>query len=275
MSEKEKELETVEIDGKVYEASMVTPSAYFDYVKGLKQKLNSEEYDKIVDTTLALLKKTQITGQTSMARQLTHQLELAIKELDAAKDGFDIFVNRKDIERYIADVEAKSIKIIELKNYEREIPNEALDRIDKAKKHFDELYIVFTDYSRKETKKVEKTRRDKDPIVFGAFHDKTEGSSNIYVEDRLFFVADWVDDKCELTLEELVRDIKNKQDKDIIYRISKPEDEVEIKNMLNSFTKPIEEVFEAEDEPMTFLEKIKSKFPKKSGKTTKRRITKS
>ena len=94
------EVETITIGDQIIEKDKVTPSIYFEYVKGLKQKVDYSEYDKIIDTALTMLEKAKITGQTSMAKELTHHLELALKELDVAKDGFDIFVNRKDIERF-------------------------------------------------------------------------------------------------------------------------------------------------------------------------------
>ena len=147
-----KDIETVTIGDVVYNKDEVTPSAYFEYVKGLKEKLNNEEYNLIIDTTIKMLKKAELTKQTEMAYKLTEELKLALRELDAAKAGFDIYVSRKEVEKYITAVEAKSIKIIELSKYEREIPDDVIDKISKANEIFDELYIVFTDYTKKETK---------------------------------------------------------------------------------------------------------------------------
>lgn len=261
MGKDEKEvIETVTIGDTVYEASKVSPSIYFDYVKGLKQKLDHGEYDIIIDTTLKMLEKSKITGQTDMAKRLTGELELAIRELDAAKAGFDIFVPRKAIEEYITAVEAKSIKIIELANYEREIPDDVIDKISKAREIFDELYIIFTDYTKKETKKVASHRRDKDPILFGAFKNVSD-KSNIYIEDRLFYIVDWVEDKCDLTLEELCRDIKDKKGVDITYKLSNPKDEEAAKKILNSYKS--EYVKDTELEPVTIFEKIKKKVTRK------------
>lgn len=260
--------DVIELGDKIYNEEDITPSIYFDYVKGLKQTLNREEYDIIIDTTLKMLKKTKATGQTAMAKELTHQLELALKELDAAKDGFDIFVNRKDIERYVEKVEEKSVKIIELSKYERDIPDDIMDKLELARKHFDEIYIVFTDYTKKETKKVAKERRDKDPIMFGAFHNKDEkDKNNIYVEDRLFFIADWVEDKCDLTLEQIVRDIQDKEDRDITYKISNPEDEEAVKKMLRSFTEPVENM-----EPTNIFAKIKKKISRKKVDSIEKKV---
>ena len=260
------EVQTEQIGDTIYDSDKVTPSLYFDYVKGLKNKVEFEEYGLIIDNTLKMINKAKITEQTSMAKRLTHQLELALRELEAAKKGFDIFVNRKDIELYISKVEAKAVKIIELSRYTREIPDDIIDKIAEAKEVFDEMYIMFTDYTKKETKKVAKERRDKDPILFGAFIDKDgEKENKIYVEDRLFFIADWVEDKCDLTLEEICRDVKDKSNKDITYKVDLPTTEEAAKSYLNSFNDPIEE---SDLKPVSLFDKIKS-IPKKKSTTSK------
>ena len=260
------EVQTEQIGDNIYDSDKVTPSLYFDYVKGLKNKVEFEEYGLIIDNTLKMINKAKITGQTSMAKRLTHQLELALRELEAAKKGFDIFVNRKDIELYISKVEAKAVKIIELSRYTREIPDDIIDKIAEAKEVFDEMYIMFTDYTKKETKKVAKERRDKDPILFGAFIDKDgEKENKIYVEDRLFFIADWVEDKCDLTLEEICRDVKDKSNKDITYKVDLPTTEEAAKSYLDSFNDPIEE---SDLKPVSLFDKIKS-IPKKKSTTSK------
>ena len=77
--------------------------------------------------------------------------------------------------------------------------------IEKSKDIFDELYVIFTDYTGKEERKVEKERRDKDPILFGVF--KNDGN----VADRFYFLGDWVDEYCDLTLDKMVEQYKNKK----------------------------------------------------------------
>lgn len=220
----------------------ITPSTYFEYVKGMKDKIDNKEQQFVIDNILQMIKKCKITKQTEMAKRLAHQAKLAIREMDVAEKGFDIYVDRKTIESYIDSVEGKAIKIIELSNYTREIPDEHIDKISLAQDLFDELYIIYTDYALKDTKKVAKARRDKDPIVFGAFLDKeSDSSEKIYVEDRLFFICDWVEEKCDLTLEEICRDIKEKKDEDIVYKVETPSEIEDVKSYLDSFTKPLEE----------------------------------
>lgn len=90
------------------------------------------------------------------------------------------------------------MKIIELERYEREIPDEIVDVIAKTKDLFDQMYIVFTDYTGKEERKIAAEKKDKDPILFGTFQDRKQ---KVCV-DRFYYLGDWVDEYCDLTLDQ-------------------------------------------------------------------------
>lgn len=92
-----------------------------------------------------------------------------------------------------------------------------------------------------------------------------KSKTNIYVEDRLYFIADWVEEKCDLTLEEIVRDVKNKSGKDITYRVTNPKEEEEIKKYLNSFNDTPDKSFE----PVSLYDKIKKAVKGKRGRKKK------
>lgn len=261
-------IKDVEVIGdKAVDIENITPSVYFDYVKGLKEKIDKDEYNIIIDSALKMIEKCKITKQTTMAKELAHQVELALRELHAANEGFDIFVDRKAIEKYITDVEGKAVKIIELSEYTREIPEDIMEKVSKAVDIFDQMYIVFTDYTKKESKKVAKARRDKDPILFGAFLDKQGDNKNkIYVEDRLFFIADWVDDTCDLTLEQIVKQTEGKSKEVLTYKISTPKDIDQVKSYLNSFTKPIDECENVKS--VKLFDKVKEAVKKATSRKT-------
>ena len=257
MSEETKDL--LELEKLEEETEELSPAVYFDHVKSSKKKFNRDDQQLILDQTLTMMKKCKITGQTEMAKQLAYRANLALRELDAANKGFDIYVSRKDVEKYVDQIEKKSVKVIELRNYTREIPDEHIEKIEAAQNIFDELYIFFTDYTMEETKKVAKERRKKDPIVFGAFIDKLDGETKPYVEDKMFFICDWVEENCDLTLEQIVNLARNKDKKEITYRVESVEDVEAAKKLINSFTDDISEFYE----PVSIFDKVKAKVTKK------------
>ena len=182
------------------EFAELTPTQYFDRLKGLKKDITEEDIDNVLNNCLELMKKPKITGQKKMAKKIYEQAQILLKELKAVKAGFDTYVLREDILYYIEKISKKTVKIIELENYERDIPDEVVDKLVEAQPLFDEFFIIFTDYTGEAERTVQKEKRDKDPILFGVIHhpEKTNVPTN-----RFYFIADWVDEYCDLTLEEL------------------------------------------------------------------------
>ena len=70
------------------------------------------------------LSKYQTTGQTRGLKKLIFLAQCLEKETELIKLGVNTFVYRSDIEEYIDNVTKDVVKIIYLKNYEREIPDE-------------------------------------------------------------------------------------------------------------------------------------------------------
>ena len=54
--------------------------------------------------------------------------------------------------------------------------------------------------------------------MFGIFTDK----ENIFTLDRLYYIADWVDEYCDLTLDKLVEEYKNMTNRHITRTLSTP-----------------------------------------------------
>ena len=158
----------------------LTPQQYFEEMKDRKHHITDAELVKVYDNCLDLLNKYKITGQQKGMRKLMFHLECIEKEREIVKMGINTFIYRDDIEEYIDSVAKDTVKIIELENYEREIPDEIVELVAAVKDKFDQLYVVFTDYTGKVERQVEKERREKDPILFGSF----QNPSNRTVIDR-------------------------------------------------------------------------------------------
>jgi len=192
--------ETKEKKGEV-----ITPSQYFDYLKDAKNTITTEALKESYDVFIKLAEKYQKLGQVESLKKLSFLADTLVKEEKLIDLGITTYVYKDTIEDYIENVADKTVKIVELSRYMREVPDELVETIEKTKELFDEFYVVFTDYTGKEERKVEKERRDKDPILFGVFKNQTN------VADRFYFLGDWVDEFCDLTLDKLVEQYKAKK----------------------------------------------------------------
>lgn len=210
--------------------SELTPQQYFNKIKERKHNITDDELVKVYDNCLELINKYKITGQKKGMKKLMFHLECIEKEREIVKMGINTFIYRDDIEEYIDSVAKDTVKIIELENYEREIPDDIVSIIEKVKDKFDQLYVVFTDYTGKVERQIEKERREKDPILFGTFQNQ----SNRTVIDRFYYIGDWEDEYCDLTLDKMVDETEKVGMRNITKTISTPKDIVELKEQLDS-----------------------------------------
>ena len=92
--------ETLQVGDKIYNIEDLTPTIYFDYVKGMKKDIADENLQVVADNCLTLLQKTKITGQTKAAKKIVDQYSLIMRELKAASFGFNTIVYKSDIEKF-------------------------------------------------------------------------------------------------------------------------------------------------------------------------------
>lgn len=236
--------------------SQLTPQQYFEQVKERKHNITDEELVKVYDNCLELLNKYKITGQKKGMRKLMFHLECIEKEREIVKMGINTFIYRDDIEEYIDTVAKDTVKIIELENYEREIPDEIVEVIAATKDKFDQLYVVFTDYTGKVERQIKKERRDKDPILFGTFQNQ----SNRTVIDRFYYLGDWEDEYCDLTLDKMVNETEKAGKRNIAKTISTPRDIEELKEQLGGLSEINGNFIISNSTPQkkTFFQNIKS-----------------
>lgn len=216
-------------DQSLYEQEL-TPYQYFEAVKARKAKITDRELTRIYDNCLELIEKAKKTGQKNQIRRCLFHLDTIEKERELVKLGIDTFIYKDDITYFMKHVAKDHVKIIEVENYEREIPDEIVDVIEKVRNKFSQLYIVFTDYSEELTKKVI-SQRDKDPILFGVFKDSNARS----VIDRFYYLGDWVDEYCDLTLDRMLAETERVGNRKIAHTIKTPEDIEELKQQLSSY----------------------------------------
>lgn len=218
---------------KKKEIEELNPSEYFNNLKDKVQNITDEELVEFYQGCLTLVEKYKITGQKRVIQKLRFLVDCVDKEREVVKLGIDSFVYREDIEEYIDNISKDVVKIIELENYPREIPDEIVDIISKTKDIFDQFYVVFTDYTGEVEKQVAKERREKDPILFGSFQEQV-GINNfqrgeIVMNDRFYYLGDWIDEYCDLTMDKFLKE----SGKEKLKKISTPLNENTIRQELN------------------------------------------
>lgn len=174
-------------------------------IKSLFENLKNRVYGtgkkKIVEemsNCKKAIKDAKDLGQTQLSEQLQDRLKNDAKILELIDNGYNRFFLKEDILDLIQRLrktEAKKLTLIELEKYKRVIPAEEKEKILSAKKYFDDIYILYTDQSQEK----EEQLKEKDPIAFGII----KNDKNI-MDNRMFYICDWVDEYCDLTLDKLL-----------------------------------------------------------------------
>lgn len=233
------------------------PQKYFDYIKDKKSTMTPEflnTFESVVDKEL---KKAVAIGQDFMVKRLAFTMAMIGKERELLKEDINVYVLKEDITDYIKNVSDKAVKIVELEFYPRTIPDEVAEKVAalKEKNAFDRYYVVFTDYTGEAQKSVAKENMRRDPILFGTFEKKIDEIWDIH--DRFYFIGDWEDEYCDLTLTKMV-DEMSKRGKDIV-KVSEFEDitEEKVRAYLNNLQELEANRFTIKPRKQSFFKKVR------------------
>lgn len=229
---------------------MMTPFEYFQSVKGSIKSMDDESLTKMYTAASTLMEKYQVFGQEKAEKRLAFHIKTILKEHDLLQLGINKFVYKDDITNYIDFISKKPVKIIEMKNFPREIPDDMIDVVTKTKGIFDEYYVLFTDYSEGEL--VKEVEKERDPILFGGFCTKNRD----IVSDRFYYLGDWVDEYCDLTLDKLIKETS----KDIVKTISIPTNKDKLISQLNAYEEKGDKFIMNNPKKEHFFSKIKKAF---------------
>jgi hypothetical protein len=181
-------------------AKLFNPDKYF---QSIKDQITDAPYEPDSAKTAELLyNRAEKFNQTALQESLKKELGRIHKEITLRKHNFSRFISEDVVVKL--SINAPDINLTWIKNFIRPIP------LDVTKKYLEAQAIdVFDNYvvmhygdptdSVAETE--EEIEKRKDPILFGVFRESK----------RLYFIADWIDEYCDLTLEKLIKlsDIKD------------------------------------------------------------------
>ena len=169
---------------------------FFSAVKGITGKHDREQYVNRVKEYIECIGYAERNGQTALKEKL-------LSNLIVNKYESVLFVNNyykvltEEVVVQLAKKSPKGLSLTYLQNYSRMIPVEAMRKKNEADKlHvFDNYCVMYYDPDGMvylET--AEERHKRKDPILFGM----------IAGSNKLYYICDWIDEYCDLTLEKVV-----------------------------------------------------------------------
>lgn len=136
----------------------------------------------------------KLNGQTALYEEMSVRLVNATTSAKLAAAGFTIYIDTKAVRGFQARTMG-DINLTPIENFGRPIPDAPAQKLRDARES--KLFKSFTvlHAGAAMIKTTAQKIREKDPIVFGLVEQHP---------DRLYYICDWIDELCHLTLGELI-----------------------------------------------------------------------
>lgn len=176
------------------------PKFYFKYVKKkLKplQRLKMDSRMKRVEKSWETMMKN---GQDALAQKTLNWLEVQTKESAIYAKGVKFFIDKEDLDKFKNKIKEGRISDTRFESYTRHIPDDVLKRKKEVESAFDEFWIYhYFSPKQADVKDMSPLEEEKmrDPILFGKLRNS----------NRFYFIADWEDEFCTLTFDELLDEL--------------------------------------------------------------------
>ena len=172
---------------------------FFENVK-LLSKDSMDTYKDRVAKYLNMLHSAKVTGQQALSEKLAREMFVNKYEAELyANDLYYVVTEEQMVD--FANKTEKGVSLLYLKNFARMLPDDVISRLEEMNtlEVFDN-YVVLTydpDGTKKGETEEERAKR-KDPILFGL----------IAGSNKLYYICDWIDEKCDLTLQQFADTIE-------------------------------------------------------------------
>lgn len=174
---------------------------FFSRVKGLVGESEYTSYIERITPYIVAIKNAETMGQTALLDALLGNIYREKYESLLYANNFYHKISEKQMVDFIKKTE-KGISLVYVKNYARPIPVDVMNKKTAADNLmiFDNYVVLHYDPAQKAEvptakEKEEERKKKADPILFGVIKGSTD----------LYYIADWIDEYCDLTLAEFMK----------------------------------------------------------------------
>lgn len=178
---------------------------FFESIKDNVSELDKANIDDVLNKYSTVLSNAKNNNQIALVERINDYANVLKYELILSTSKFNKFLNEEDVVKFhnTASVHGKyntGLHLTYIKNFIKIIPEDvSLSKKDADILNvFDNYVILHYDYSGKSVADTKKEiEKKKDPIMFGVIENS----------NKLYYIGDWIDDYCDLTLDVLIKTI--------------------------------------------------------------------
>lgn len=181
----------------------INPALVFRFVKSKLSKVEAAKLKEQAKKLQKFVKDAKEIGQQATYEEMAKMLTGIVGLLELEACGFDKYVSEEMVKKFEYKVQDRVLRYGKLESFPRAIPDRIRRKIKQvqSKNLFTEYWILYLDYAKENLKTNKDKIREKDPILFGKIPNNP---------DKLFYIVDWVDEYCDLTLKKFIEEVKNK-----------------------------------------------------------------
>lgn len=175
------------------------------FLSFIKETKELKAVADIADYYNDAIEKTHTSGQIGLQEKLKSLLEVSRAEAQLIGMNSKKYVTEDQVIDFCEEINYdKNIKLTWIKRFVKIIPSDIIDikKIYDDKRIFDNYVILHYDPNNDATEYTEKEIEEikKDPILFGVVANSR----------KLYYIADWKDDYCDLTLDKMFETLGEK-----------------------------------------------------------------
>lgn len=174
----------------------------------LKYSISELDYNNIVEVISkykTVLENAKANSQIALCEKLEEYVKTLKEELVLSTSKFNKFLEEEDVIKFYNKASKHetletNLCLTYVKNFVKIIPNDVAELKRQAEdlQVFDNYVILHYDFEGNSVEDtIEEKEKKKDPILFGII----KGSK------RLYYIGDWIDEYCDLTLDALIKTI--------------------------------------------------------------------
>lgn len=206
----------VRVENNNLDKRIISPKAYFSLIKSKLQISDKVILKRKLTKLSRIVSQLELDGQQIAFENFAAILAGVVKELEAQAAGYERYVESNTINLF-KKVQGLS-KVVYFKPFEdfpRVIPAEVSTALKKAKDLgiFDRYWVLYLDYTHEKLTTNKEKIREKDPILFGQFS---------FMRNKFFYITDWIDERCDLTLEKFIDILELEADIQPMHRSKEP-----------------------------------------------------
>lgn len=193
----------------------IAPELYFKYIKkkfGILEEMKLKSRLKKLEKAFYAAVEN---GQEALGNKIMTDMARETRESVLYAKGIRHFIEKADIDQHKRNIRDGHISDTKFGDFTRVIPKDVLEKKKKVEQFFDGFVIYHYWNEKAEKNRTTKQKmtayeraRMRDPVLFGVIRES----------NRLYFVADWEDEFCDLTFEEMIDVIGKDEEEHTISR---------------------------------------------------------